>query len=518
MQVPFLLPFLCHSRSSIIMKGKRGSSVLLIFLAIPTTSDSLLFSSSGRPERSFRTRELAGGYSVFVRGVKPWPRRSCFLYAANNDMPSYTNATVPPQNDVQKRIWFPKLNRNRIRDPPSSPRALSPRQRKRSYFRNLLRITTLLVTILAVGPLLTEDIPEIWRSEMMRHERNRNDRGRYPIASVAGTGQDNSVDIPMEESDSVQRLLAETTQAVPSSVATKRSEGLDQRNAILGFVTEAVDKIGPSVVRIDTEIHLLQEERDISTESGSNFVQQGQGSGLIFTEDGFILTNAHVVDGATRVTVTLTDGRIMEAKVMGSDEIVDIAVLRVLPRRLSNGSYRAVKNLPVAQLGDSDRLTVGQIVVAVGSPGGLDNTVTMGIVSGLERSSAVVGIPHKKVDYIQTDAAINPGNSGGPLVDVSTGEVVGINAAIRAHMEGTSFAIPINRVKEIMSALSKGQEVHHGYLGLSLATCTPDWARQINSRSALSSGSGAPIPEVHGALIHRVFPRVSFFYENVCLA
>jgi S1-C subfamily serine protease len=234
-------------------------------------------------------------------------------------------------------------------------------------------------------------------------------------------------------------------------------------------------------------------------------VQQGQGSGLIFSSDGLILTNAHVVEDATKVTVTLTDGRVYQAKVMGSDEIVDIAVLKILPYENGNGLVPSpVANLPVADLGDSDSLLVGQIVIAVGSPGGLDNTVTMGIVSGLERSSAVVGIPHKKVDYIQTDAAINPGNSGGPLVDVETGKVVGINAAIRAHMEGTSFAIPINRVREIMYDLAEGNEVHHGYIGISLATCTPDWARQNN----IQVTSDIPqIPEVFGALVHKVFPR-----------
>jgi len=162
--------------------------------------------------------------------------------------------------------------------------------------------------------------------------------------------------------------------------------------------------------------------------------------------------------------------------------------------------------LPVAELGNSDELHVGQIVVAVGSPGGLDNTVTMGIISGLERSSTMVGIPHKKVDYIQTDAAINPGNSGGPLVDVETAKVVGINAAIRAHMEGTSFAIPINRVREIMYDLAEGKQVHHGYLGISLATCTPEWARKNNAAN-LKVPEAERIPEVHGALVHKVFPR-----------
>jgi S1-C subfamily serine protease len=226
---------------------------------------------------------------------------------------------------------------------------------------------------------------------------------------------------------------------------------------------------------------------------------------------------------------------------------VDIAVLKITPHHGSSASMNEQNNgirhkgrlqledkqdtkdnsatdheehrtcLPVATLGDSNHLTVGQLVIAVGSPGGLDNTITMGIVSGLERSSAMVGIPHKKVDYIQTDAAINPGNSGGPLVDVATGQVVGINAAIRAHMEGTSFAMPINRVREIMYQLSEGKHVQHGYLGMLLATCTPQWARQNNlgvgssqsssrkSRSSTSSAGHTKLPEIYGALVHRVF-------------
>lgn len=114
----------------------------------------------------------------------------------------------------------------------------------------------------------------------------------------------------------------------------------------------------------------------------------------------------------------------------------------------------------------------------------------------------MVGIPHKKVNYVQTDAAINPGNSGGPLCDVETGQVVGINAAIRAHMEGTSFAIPINRVRDIMYDLAEGKDIQHGYIGISLTTCTPAWARKNNAVPNTPS-----LPEVHGALVHKVFPR-----------
>ena len=298
---------------------------------------------------------------------------------------------------------------------------------------------------------------------------------------------------------------------------TESSSSLDDRRSeALSFITEAVEKIGPCVLRIDTETKLVNDDQQSALPPSANgYVQQGQGSGLIFSKDGLVLTNAHVVEDASKVTVTLTDGRVYEAKVMGSDEIVDIAVLKIIPDdatlSTSSGGTAVVggtlPNLPVAQLGDSDQLTVGQLVIAVGSPGGLDNTVTMGIISGLERSSTMVGIPHKKVDYIQTDAAINPGNSGGPLVDVATARVVGINAAIRAHMEGTSFAIPINRVREIMDDLANGQQIHHGYLGISLATCSPEWARKNNAAARKVSIDTPFIPEVHGALVHKVFPR-----------
>jgi len=169
------------------------------------------------------------------------------------------------------------------------------------------------------------------------------------------------------------------------------------------------------------------------------FIQQGQGSGVISCEEGSVLTNEHLVQGASRVVaVTLTDGRRFRAEVKGADDIVDIDALKIL---FENGNESGQSNmqqqpLPIAEFGDaSDELQVGQFVlVAVGSPGGLDNTVTMGIISGLERSSEVAGLMHKKVGFIQTDAAINPRNSGGPLVDVERGTIIGINTCIRANM------------------------------------------------------------------------------------
>lgn len=249
--------------------------------------------------------------------------------------------------------------------------------------------------------------------------------------------------------------------ATAAARATKASSSQQDTALELSLmVTRAVDRVGPAVLRVDTETHLLQDH--------SGMIQQGQGSGFIFDNThNYVLTNAHVVQDATRVTVTLTDGRVLEANVAGVDEIVDIAVLKLVTKNAADTTINTSNRrraLPVAELGDSDTLRVGQWVIAVGSPGGLDNTVTFGIISGLDRSSAVVGLPMKKVDFIQTDASINAGNSGGPLVDVATGRVIAINAAIRAHMEGTSFAIPINRVREIMYDLAAGKRIPHGYL------------------------------------------------------
>jgi len=236
----------------------------------------------------------------------------------------------------------------------------------------------------------------------------------------------------------VEDLDSKVSESLPTTDTEESLPVEKRRQMILSFVSDAVNTVGPSVIRIDTETHMIAgDDGGIPSPPNSGLVQQGQGSGLIFSSDGLIMTNAHVVEDATKVTVTLTDGRMYQAKVLGqgtnnvaiavadvrvevvisrsrlpnlrnADEIVDIAVIKILPE--SREGISTIPELPVAKLGDSDKLDVGQIVIAVGSPGGLDNTVTMGIISGLERSSTMVGIPHKKVDYIQTDAAINPGN------------------------------------------------------------------------------------------------------------
>ncbi len=410
-----------------------------------------------------------------------------FLSRSQSEYPRKDAATDTKASDLA-------LN---FSDKSSASKIPRRKREKNSLLNRGVRAITLLLAILVFSPWVTDEIesrlapaPFIQKGSDDQHE----------LDSVETNLDDERVVVSTPGSEGDESTDEFLKQSLETPNVPRRSMYLDEKTKVaLGFVTDVVKDVGPAVVRVDTETH-MPDQSDSPQPPG--YIQQGQGSGLIFSDKGFILTNAHVVEDANKVTVTLTDGRVYSCQVMGSDEIVDIAVLKILDR---DGTGSTIPNLPVAKLGDSDKLSVGKIVIAVGSPGGLDNTVTMGIISGLERSSTMVGIPHKKVDYIQTDAAINPGNSGGPLIDVESGHVIGINAAIRAHMEGTSFAIPINRVRDIMADLADGREIHHGYLGLGLATCTPDWAKQQNN--ADTREGSPPIPEVFGAIVHKVFPR-----------
>ncbi len=273
------------------------------------------------------------------------------------------------------------------------------------------------------------------------------------------------------------------------------------------FVAAAVKAVGASVVRIDTERTVTRQRStdpmmedplfrqffggDYYSQSPREERMRGQGSGFIVDQTGVILTNAHVVDKADRVTVTLKDGRVFDGTVKGADEVTDLAVVKI------DG-----KALPVATLGNSDNIQVGDWAIAVGNPLGLDNTVTLGIVSTLKRSSAQVGIPNKRLDFIQTDAAINPGNSGGPLLN-EQGEVIGINTAIRADAMGIGFAIPINKAKEIETRLAKGERITHPYLGVQMTTLTPELAKQNNT----DPNSAFLVPEVKGVVVVRVLPN-----------
>jgi serine protease Do len=207
------------------------------------------------------------------------------------------------------------------------------------------------------------------------------------------------------------------------------------------------------------------------------FRQQGAGSGFIISNDGLIVTNNHVVEGAKELTVTLANKQEYPAKVVGRDPKTDIALVKI----------QAKGTLPVAALGDSDRLRVGEWVVAIGNPFGLSNTVTAGIVSAKGR---VIGAgPYD--DFIQTDASINPGNSGGPLFNMQ-GEVVGINTAIIPNGQGIGFAVPINLAKSLLPQLETMGEVTRGYLGVNVQAITPELAKNLH----LKDQKGALIADV----------------------
>ncbi|HEX9068925.1 MAG TPA: trypsin-like peptidase domain-containing protein, partial [Ktedonobacterales bacterium] len=201
---------------------------------------------------------------------------------------------------------------------------------------------------------------------------------------------------------------------------------------------------------------------------------QGAGSGFIIAPDGYIITNSHVVDGARQIVVMLADGQELPGTVVGEDPETDLAVVRISS---PNG-----KSLPTAALGDSDALQVGQLVVAIGSPIGLQSTVTAGIVSALHRT--LPGYGGRLIeDIVQTDAAVNPGNSGGPLVN-SRGEVVGINVAIVQAAQGLSFSIPINTVKWVTSKLLQDGEVRRAVIGIAgqPIALSPGVRRQIGTQ------------------------------------
>ncbi|WP_250123318.1 HhoA/HhoB/HtrA family serine endopeptidase [Chroococcidiopsis sp. CCMEE 29] len=290
--------------------------------------------------------------------------------------------------------------------------------------------------------------------------------------------------------------------ATPQIVAQQTEKATIAPNS---FVTTAVNRVGSAVVRIDTERTVTRRLDPIFEDPffrrffGENLPQQlpaqrlqGLGSGVIIDRSGEILTNAHVVNQADRVTVSLKDGRTFEGKVQGADEVTDLAVIKI-----SAGS-----DLPVAPLGNSSAVQVGDWAIAVGNPLGFDNTVTLGIVSTLKRSSAQVGIPDKRIDFIQTDAAINPGNSGGPLLN-DRGEVIGINTAIRADAMGIGFAIPIDKAKAIKDQLMRGEKISHPYVGVQTLSLTPQLAQQNNN----DPNSPFQVPEVNGVLVVRVLPN-----------
>ncbi len=294
-------------------------------------------------------------------------------------------------------------------------------------------------------------------------------------------------------SSSIGYLAAKQNTAIPNAVA---AVPVATNSANSNFITAVVDKVGPAVVRINTSRTArarqvpegFQRFFGDNPAGGDQEVQEGTGSGFIMNANGLVITNAHVVKGADKVSVTLKDNRMLEGKVMGIDTITDVAVIKI-----------EAENLPTVKLGNSEQIKPGEWAIAIGNPLGLDNTVTAGIISATGRSSSQVGDPQKRVNYIQTDAAINPGNSGGPLLNAA-GQVIGMNTAILRNAQGLGFAIPINQVQRIANQLVAKGKVIHPFLGVQMVTLTEQLRQQLSAEP----NAEISIDVNKGALVARV--------------
>lgn len=308
---------------------------------------------------------------------------------------------------------------------------------------------------------------------------------RQPEASMA-----------LEPSPVIRPLTSQGNVSLPSLPTASAPQS---RN----FIAEAVERVGPAVVRIDSA-------RKVASNGSNEFenpffrrffgeqempvperIEQGTGSGFIVSQEGHIITNAHVVEGADKVQVTLKDGRVLEGQVVGVDPVTDVAAIKI-----------EALDLPTVTLGSSETLIPGQWAIAIGNPLGLDNTVTAGIISATGRSSSQVGVPDRRVRFIQTDAAINPGNSGGPLLN-DRGEVIGINTAIRANAQGLGFAIPIETAQRIAEQLFSNGNAQHPYLGIQMIDLTPDIKQRIAEETQIT----AKIEVDEGVLIVQVMEQ-----------
>ncbi len=275
-------------------------------------------------------------------------------------------------------------------------------------------------------------------------------------------------------------------------------------------IAQVVQAVGPAVVRINASRTVSRRVPNVPQNIPEEFRQffgndfpsggaqrqpqerteRGVGSGFIVSEDGRILTNAHVVEGADTVQVTLKDGRSLEGRVLGADPVTDVAVIKV-----------EANDLPTVAVSNAELLP-GEVAIAIGNPLGLDNTVTVGIVSAVGRTSNQVGIPDKRIDFIQTDAAINPGNSGGPLLN-ARGEVIGMNTAIISGAQGIGFAIPIGSVERISDQLIATGKVDHPFIGIEMVNLTPATRESINQ----DPNSDFTVEADSGVFVARVVPN-----------
>jgi len=247
-------------------------------------------------------------------------------------------------------------------------------------------------------------------------------------------------------------------------------------------VVQVVERVSPAVVNISAEAIVRQADPFFGGFVPRQRRAQSLGSGLIIDAQGIVVTNAHVVEGASRIVVTTQDGRELQAELLGSDHDADLAVLKV-----------AGRNLPAVPVGRSSDLMIGETVIAIGNPFGLTHSVTTGVLSARGRTVPSESGERLYTDFLQTDASINPGNSGGPLVNIR-GEMIGVNTAIVSGANGIGFAIPADRVRRVVDDLLRFGQLQPLWTGLRLLTVDPELARRND------------LPVSRGALVYRIYP------------
>jgi S1-C subfamily serine protease len=301
---------------------------------------------------------------------------------------------------------------------------------------------------------------------------------------------------PSQETDTATA----TAQAVQES-APVNNRPLTPTPEDNNFVVAVVNKVEPAVVQINTSRTVRSQVPEVFNDpfyrrffgqqvpvQPQQRVERGLGSGFVINPNGQILTNAHVVNNADTVTVSFSDGRTVQGKVLGQDTVTDIAVVQV-----------PGNNLPTVELAKSEQVQPGQWAIAIGNPLGLQETVTVGVVSATDRSISDIGLSDSRVGFIQTDAAINPGNSGGPLLN-ARGQVIGVNTAIIQGAQGIGFAIPIDTAQRIAQQLITQGKVEHPFVGIQMLALTPEVKQRINSLP----NSNVNVQADRGILIVRV--------------
>ena len=333
-------------------------------------------------------------------------------------------------------------------------------------FRSKLRLGLIVpvLTIAMVGSFVTYDFVKAMPA-------------KAAMAGPTATAlDDNSVGALLSLDHAMETLAARVTPAIVNVTVTSRSKA-----NMAGGDTEDMQQFGPFGQFFGQQMpHMQQQPR----------IEHGLGTGVIISPDGYIVTNNHVVDGATDVRVTMSDRRILPAKVVGTDPLTDLAVIKVEGH-----------DLPNAPWGDSTQLHPGQTVLAFGNPFGFRFTVTRGIVSALNRPNPSSDDARKPGQFIQTDAAINPGNSGGPLVNVR-GEVIGINTFLispSGSFSGMGFAIPTQIVRPTVEKLIQFGKVTHGYIGIGISDVTPDNSRFFHMDKAVGAVVSQVEPDSPGA-------------------